>query len=132
MKRYIQPYFLLFAAGLLFLSSCVNHPDVPSSGKEVKSLPAIYPDYCNVTVPCNIAPLNFMLPADEYEACVARITTPDGQQQTYGSGVKVQIPEEEKIRRKDKCRYDRARRHNGSRDIQAYTDREGDLKRRTV
>ena len=36
-----------------------------------------------------------MLPADEYEACVARFTMPDGQQQTYGSGVKVQIPEDE-------------------------------------
>ena len=95
MKRYICPYFLLLAIALLLLSSCVNHPDVPSSSKEAKSLPAIFPDYCNVTVPCNIAPLNFMLPADEYEACVARFTTPDGQQQTYGSGVKVQIPEEE-------------------------------------
>ena len=95
MKRYISPYFLFLAAVLLLLASCVNHPDVPSSSKEAKSLPAIFPDYCNVTVPCNIAPLNFMLPADEYEACVARLTTPDGQQQTYGSGVKVQIPEEE-------------------------------------
>ena len=94
MKRYISPYFLFLAAVLLFLASRVNHPDVPSSSKEVKSLPAIFPDYCNVTVPCNIAPLNFMLPADEYEACVARLTTPDGQQQTYGCGVKVQIPEE--------------------------------------
>ena len=36
-----------------------------------------------------------MLSHDEYEACVARISTPDGQQQTYGSGVKVQIPEPE-------------------------------------
>ena len=94
MKRYIHPYFQLLAAVLLLIS-CVSHPDVPSSSKEVKSLPAIFPDYCNVTVPCNIAPLNFMLPADEYEACVARLTTPDGQQQTYGSGVKVQIPESE-------------------------------------
>ena len=86
---------LLLATAILLLSSCVNHPDVPSSSKETKSLPAIFPDYCDVTVPCNIAPLNFMLPADEYEACVARLSTPDGQQQTYGSGVKVQIPEEE-------------------------------------
>jgi hypothetical protein len=68
---------------------------VPASSKEAKCLPAIFPDYCNVTVPYNIAPLNFMLPIDEYEACVARITTPDGQQQTYGKGVKVQIPESE-------------------------------------
>ena len=87
--------FHLFTFSLLLLSSCANRPDVPFSSKEVKSLPAIYPDYCNVTVPYNIAPLNFMLPADEYEACVARVTTPDGQQQTYGHGVKVQMPEQE-------------------------------------
>ena len=87
--------FHLFTFLLLLLSSCANRPDVPSSSKEIKSLPAIYPDYCNVTVPYNIAPLNFMLPADEYEACVARITTPDGQQHIYGHGVKVQIPEQE-------------------------------------
>ena len=100
MKRDIYPYFQFLAVvlsfgAILLLSSCANHPDVPSSSKEAKCLPAIFPDYCNVTVPCNIAPLNFMLSADEYEACVARITTPDGQQQTYGKGVKVQIPEAE-------------------------------------
>ena len=95
MKRYIHSYTLILVAVLLFLSSCVSHPDVPSSCKEAKSLPAIFPDYCNVTVPYNIAPLNFMLPADEYEECVARFTMPDGQQQTYGDGVKVQIPESE-------------------------------------
>ena len=83
------------AAVVLLLSSCASHPDVPALSKEAKCLPAIFPDYCNVTVPCNIAPLNFMLPAYEYEASVARFTTPDGRQQTYGSGVKVQIPESE-------------------------------------
>ena len=94
MKRYT--YILSIVAALLLLSSCVvSHPDVPSSSKEAKCLPGIFPDYCNVTVPCNIAPLNFMLPAEEYDECVARFTMPDGQQQTYGSGVKVQIPEEE-------------------------------------
>ena len=95
MKRRIHSYTLLLAATLLFLASCASHPDVPSSSKEAKCLPAIFPDYCNVTVPCNIAPLNFMLPIDEYEECVARLTTPDGQQQTYGRGVKVHIPEQE-------------------------------------
>ena len=95
MKKYIYSYIVLLASAVLLLSSCVSHPDVPSSAKEAKSLPAIFPDYCNVTVPCNIAPLNFMLPIDQYDECVARITTPDGQQQTYGNGVKVQIPESE-------------------------------------
>ena len=79
----------------MLLSSCVSHPDVPSSAKDAKCQPDIFPDYCDVTVPYNIAPLNFMLPKDGYEECVARITMPDGKQQTYGDGVKVQIPEDE-------------------------------------
>ena len=95
MKKYIYSYAMLLVATLLMLASCANHPDVPSSSRDAKSLPAIYPDYCDVTVPCNIAPLNFMLPTGLYEECVARITTPDGKQQTYGDGVKVQIPEDE-------------------------------------
>ena len=95
MKRYIHTCSLLMAVAMLLLSSCVSHPSVPSAASVASVPPPIFPDYCDVTVPCNIAPLNFMLPADEYEACVARFTTPDGQQQTYGHGVKVQIPEEE-------------------------------------
>lgn len=95
MKRYIYSYCQFLVVAMMLLASCVSHPDVPSSSKEAKCLPAIFPDYCNVKVPYNIAPLNFMLPADEYEVCVARFTMPDGQQQTYGHGVKVQIPEEE-------------------------------------
>ena len=94
MKRYIH-FYIIFLAVAVLMSSCASHPDVPSASKEAKSLPAIFPDYCDVTVPYNIAPLNFMLPADEYEECVSRFTTPDGKQQTYGSGVKVQIPESE-------------------------------------
>ncbi len=95
MKKYTHYYTMLLAIAMMCMSSCCSHPDVPSSSKEIKSLPTIIPDYCNVTVPYNIAPLNFMLPAGEYEDCVARITTPDGKQQTYGNGVKIQIPEEE-------------------------------------
>ena len=93
MKKRIIHYKLLIL--LLLLASCANHPDVPSSSREAKSRPPIFPDYCDVTVPCNIAPLNFMLPVGEYDECVARMTTPDGQQQTYGDGVKVTIPEDE-------------------------------------
>ena len=95
MKRYIHSYIMLLAAVVLLMSSCAKHPSVPSASSARSVLPPIFPDYCNVTVPYNIAPLNFMLPADQYEACVARLTTSDGQQQTYGNGVKVQIPESE-------------------------------------
>ena len=95
MKTNIRSCCQILAVAFLLLSSCVSHPDVPSESKKTNSLPAIYPDYCDVTIPCNIAPLNFMLPEGEYDNCVARITTPDGKQQTYGDGVKVLIPEDE-------------------------------------
>lgn len=96
MNIYIQRYSkLIIAATMLLLTSCVHHPDVPTTSKESNVLPAIFPDYCNVTVPYNIAPLNFMLSAEVYGECVARFTLPDGAQQTYGNGVKVQIPEAE-------------------------------------
>lgn len=95
MKKFIHTYLQFLAFASLVLSSCVSTPEVPVSSKEARELPAIYPDYCNVTVPCNIAPLNFMLPTEEFEACVARYTTPDGKQQVHGNGVKVQVPLEE-------------------------------------
>ena len=84
----------LLVLTLLFVA-CTHHPDVPATSLQSQSLPCIYPDYTDVTIPCNIAPLNFMLPDEEYTACVARFTTPDGRQLTYGDGVKVQIPEDE-------------------------------------
>ncbi len=96
MKRFFVIYLQMLAVMvLLSFYSCQSHPDIPASSRDAKCLPAIYPDYCDVTVPCNIAPLNFMLPVEEYEECVARLTASDGTQQIYGEGVKVLIPEGE-------------------------------------
>ena len=50
---------------LLFLfTSCTPTPKDVTKSQE---LPAIYPDYCDVTIPVNIAPLNFLI-RDEVEA----------------------------------------------------------------
>ena len=78
----------------LLLASCVSHPDVPSTSKDAQNLPAIFPDYCDVTVPCNIAPLNFMLADESAEACIAEVSYPDGKL-TYGEGCKVLFDENE-------------------------------------
>ena len=43
---------------LLFLSGC-SRPSVPRQFTQSDRLPAIYPDYTQVTVPVNIAPLSF-------------------------------------------------------------------------
>ena len=56
---------------LLYIGCCMavmgcGGPSVPTEFTEVKSLPKIYPDYVDVTVPVNMAPLTFELdePAD--------------------------------------------------------------------
>lgn len=54
MKRYIYIYLLL--ATVLFSCSKTIRID-----QETQELPAIFPDYIDVTVPYNIAPLNFSL-----------------------------------------------------------------------
>jgi len=49
-------YIILFCA--FSLTACTPKPD---HVKVVDTLPPIYPDYVGVTIPCNIAPLNFLL-----------------------------------------------------------------------
>lgn len=52
MKSTLWIYIVLF-----FLVGCAS----PSSVEKVEELPPIYPDYADVTIPINIAPLNFLL-----------------------------------------------------------------------
>ena len=53
----------------LLLAACSN-PKIPESFDTSANLPDIYPDYTDVTVPVNIAPLTFMMD-DEADAIVA-------------------------------------------------------------
>ena len=46
---------------ILLLLSCTPTPE---NVQKSSGLPPIYPDYCDVTIPENIAPLNFLLRAD--------------------------------------------------------------------
>lgn len=87
---------ILKALLLLFIvSSCATHPEIPKNAQHVDAQAPIYPDYCDVTVPLNIAPLNFMLPDSLYSECVAVFTLPNGEKVTYGCDNKVIIPEDE-------------------------------------
>ena len=59
MKRLL--YIVAIFAVLIFIVACTPTPkDVVKQDE----LPPIYPDYCDVTIPENIAPLNFLLRAD--------------------------------------------------------------------
>ena len=74
--------YFLFAVLLL---SC-GQVSVPDKYEQLKVAPNIYPDYADVTIPVNIAPLNFelMMPASD---AVVRFST-DGYELVC-SGLKV-------------------------------------------
>lgn len=91
MNYRLIPYYIYIGI-MMALTACNSHPALPERYSDTKEVPAIYPDYTNVTIPCNIAPLNFM--AEDAEECVAQFKW-NGESQTYGNGSKVQIPEKE-------------------------------------
>ena len=59
MKRKLN--ILVTLVLLVILASCTPTPE---NVQKSDSLPPIYPDYCDVTIPVNIAPLNFLLRED--------------------------------------------------------------------
>ena len=62
-------YILLSA---ICLAACTH--ETVSDAKQEKTLPAIYPDYLGVTIPVNIAPLNFNM-TDEHALLVDAVVT---------------------------------------------------------
>ena len=57
---------------LPLLASCASTPTVPTNATASKEQVSIYPDYRDVVIPPNIAPLNIKIntPADEYVASI--------------------------------------------------------------
>ena len=87
----MKQYTFIFMV-LLLLSGCSNHPSLPQDYKQESGKPDIYPDYTDVTVPVNIAPLNFMV--EQADEVVAHFKAGDTEY-NYGKGNKVLIPEDE-------------------------------------
>ena len=85
--------FVIISTLLVFVS-CSKQQSVPEKFDQLGTLPRIFPEYTDVTVPPNIAPLNFKL-VDDGEEVVARFTSKKGTQYVFGCGKKVQIPEDE-------------------------------------
>lgn len=78
---------------LIALMTACGHPSVPSSYTSKNETPVIFPDYTDVTIPCNIAPTNFAV-QDGSDEAVARFTF-NGGEYTYGDGAKISIDEDE-------------------------------------
>jgi len=83
-ERWLSYSFLL----LIFLASCNR---IPRDVSQNSNYPNIYPDYINVTIPLNIAPLNFMM-LDSVKKVVTEIQS-TGQTLIVKGKQKVQIPE---------------------------------------
>ena len=60
----IFPDILAKSAVLVLLAIFVSCTPTPENVQKSNELPPIYPDYCDVTIPENIAPLNFLLRAN--------------------------------------------------------------------
>lgn len=86
-------YNILSAFAVALLIASCGHPTIPSDAKQESRLPNIYPDYTDVTIPCNICPMNFAVMEKATEA-VARITYAGGEV-VYGDGTKIIIDESE-------------------------------------
>ena len=71
MRRFFLPVYLIVF--LLFACS----PSVPETYSESGEQPKIYPDYVDVTIPVNIAPLTFELDDDEADGMIARYKAGD-------------------------------------------------------
>ena len=69
---------LLFCIFLLLLEGCSSNQPPAVSG-QIDELPAIYPDYIDVTIPQSIAPLNFAVQT-EGKACAVFTTEGSGVQ----------------------------------------------------
>ena len=81
----MKPYIFLTAA-LVFLAGCTGIPD--SSTKQ-DSAPSIFPDYTDVVIPSNIAPLNFRI-EEKGQKYVTVLT--GGTEKVVIRGEKVIIP----------------------------------------
>lgn len=82
-------YYLIVLISTFLSAACSKHPSLPSSYTQLNTEPAIWPDYTGVTVPPNIAPLNFLV--DDVDDVVALV----GEQTYGGQANKVQIDEDE-------------------------------------
>ena len=85
------PTLLVAATAAILAAACTRHPQLPETYHTQQRQPVIRPDYTDVTIPPNIAPLNFKV-LEGSDECIALITLPDGTTQTYGQGKNICFP----------------------------------------
>ena len=79
---------LIICAVAALLATACSKTKVPETYTDSQDLPAIYPDYIDVTVPVNIAPLTFQTEQQDAEDMVTRFTA--GDEEVVCGGLKAQ------------------------------------------
>lgn len=81
-KRY---FFVLAIASITFLCfmGCSDNASVPKDFKVLERVPGIFPDYRDVTIPLNIAPMNFDLCEQDYKDFVTVVSVEDAENDGY-------------------------------------------------
>lgn len=73
----ILPYLWILLCGL---SACSFHPhEALACSRQAETQPVIFPDYREVTIPYNIAPLNFRMETEGVEQCYVQVTGTAGK-----------------------------------------------------
>lgn len=85
---FVLAYFVVL---YMFATSCADPATIPSSSITTVEEVNILPDYRNVSIPLNIAPLNFSVVGDSIDECVASFKY-NNVSLVYGEGNKVIIP----------------------------------------
>lgn len=83
MKKILYPFLFV----VVLLVSCSTQP--PTNFQNLALSANIYPDYDSLTIPCNIAPLNFKI-KDTADAYISRVYAPNGEEFCI-KGQKVQM-----------------------------------------
>lgn len=73
---------------ILLLAAVLSCQESPKDATQCPTLPPVYPDYTNVTIPWNIAPLNFLVPGAEATEVTARYKDTEMVERSQGDGVK--------------------------------------------
>ena len=105
MKRYI------FIISLMVMAAC--RPEI--SG-DISDLPEVFPDYTEVTIPGNIAPMNFQVISQEGSAWVAEVTA---------AGETVRIPSRKGLITFGKGQWKKLLDAAGELNVQIYEKRGG-------
>ena len=90
MNSKIQLNNILLFLFVVFFGAC-NNATIPEEWTETDRLPHIFPDYADITIPQNIAPLNFMV-KEPGEKFAVRISSKNGNEiKISGSNRSIQI-----------------------------------------